>query len=360
MTHGLSTRGAKTALAVSCALALSAVSGQAAADVYAGSRLLLQNLSIAITDGQGTPLNSATNFDFFNTNTATLEGAGEIANNNCAGVAGAAGTCFSGIDPAKPADADAANAPDGDVTRPNNNFGYYGPGADQYANSDSVIDEAQLINGTPTATRQIAEAELQTGQQASANAEISSQTNLTFTFTVPDDNATVDLAFEADVDLLAAVAASADPPVTTSAESGWKFTLDQAGTNDQVQWEPEGSAVNDCVVSGFAGVVCTENADGEDLNNAVNAGAGAFPQTNAYSRTPEANPGFSNFRLIITGLPAGDYQLKLDEFTSVTLTQGEPSDTPPPHPVPAGSPLTLAMLMLGLLVAGISRLRRFR
>ena len=339
---------AKIALAVTGALALSTVSGQAAANVYAGSRLLLEDLSIAINDSNGNPLNAARSFDFFTTNTATLNGAGVIELDNCSGNAGAPGSCFSGIDPAKPADAAAANAPGGDAasTRQNNIFTYFGPGATQYANSDSVIDAAQLINGTPTATRQIAEAELQTGQQASANAEISSQTNLTFTFTVGPEPANLVLTFAADVDLLAAVAASALRPVTTSAESGWKFTLDQAGTNDQVQWEPEGTAVNDCVVSGFAGVVCTETADAEDLNNAVSAGAGAFPQTNAYSRAPEANPGLSSFGINITGLLAGDYQIKLDEFTSVTMSQG------------VAAPGVLSLLGLGLIGIGAVRHRR--
>jgi hypothetical protein len=53
MTRSDHKQGRKAALAVSGALLLSAISGQAMASIYGGSKLEIQNLQITITDGDG-------------------------------------------------------------------------------------------------------------------------------------------------------------------------------------------------------------------------------------------------------------------------------------------------------------------
>ena len=252
------TRRTKIALAVTGALTLSMVSGHAAASVYGGSRLLISNLIINIFDTDGTELNTAAgNFQFSLENTATLNGASAPSSNGfCSGLPGipAGGTNDCSVGPPT-LDAGAANAPGSTVNRANNDFSYFGPGAEQYANSDSVIDSAELTFDPTTNTRQIAEAELQTGASASANTEIQSTTalNLIIDLPVEGPNAgepySLELAFNADPDLLAEIIQGADfQGGNTQANVNFTVGLTQDGTGDQVSWAPQGTVANNCDV----------------------------------------------------------------------------------------------------------------
>ena len=174
------------AVAVTGAIAL-AVAGQASASVYGGSKLDLQNLQIFITQDGVNPSPNApiTSFEFTATNTATLNGVSSpVQSATCGGTPGLPGVTNNCNAALPRLDPTAANAPGGTINRANNDFSLFGPGLNQYANSDSVLQQAELTFDGPTQTHQIAETELQTGASARANAEITSNTGFTFAFTL--------------------------------------------------------------------------------------------------------------------------------------------------------------------------------
>jgi len=354
----------KVALAVAGALTLAAFSGQAAASVYGGSRLLIQNLDVEVVDSDGDEVfTAAGNFQFTENITAALNGAAAPPQSE---------TCFGepGTPPgpnncnaAQPRlDAQPANAPGGGVTRTNNDYSYFGPGLSEYANSDSVIDSAELTLDDFTFTRQIAEAELQTGDTANANAEIQSTTQLSLTGLSVPPGGTVELSFEADPDLLAHIFQGAGfAGGNTQANINMTFGLTRTtGGGGEVSWAPQGTgATNDCTVGpalALAGVTCVETADGEDLNRTI-----AVSTNNSSSSFSRANNVFSNFGAEITGLPAGAYSLSLNALTSTSMNQSfAPPPPPPPPPVPAAGVGLLSLLGMGLAGIGAARLRRRR
>lgn len=364
-----STYGSKLALAIGSALAFGVVSGPAGASVYGGARLLIQNLTIDIFDSAGTELNAgAGNFQFSLENTSTLNGAAATApapppalqlNAFCSGLPGIPGVGTNNCAIGPPTlDATTANAPDGTVSRANNDFAYFGPGGEQYATADSVIESAQLTFDPQTVTKQIAEAELQRGESASANAEIQSTTALSLVVNLPEGpNAggpyRLDLAFEADPDLMAEIQQDAGfQGGNTQSNVNMTFGLTQTATGDQISWTPQGSATNNCDVDaglGAAGVTCVEIADEEDLNRTLSVSDN--PATATFSRD---NNSYSAFRVTLSGLPAGTYSLSLNALTSLAMNQRY--DTP--VSVPAVTPAILSLLALGLLGIGMSRLRR--
>ena len=111
------------------------------------------------------------------------------------------------------------------------------------------------------------------------------------------------------------------------------FTLNQnTGGSIFVNWNPQGTAANDCIAIGAA---CVETADTQDLN--INVGTtvnGVFARSswdpNVLTQTP--------FGISVTGLTAGTYTLTLNEVKSVQLAR-----TPLPEPG------TLALMGIGLM-----------
>lgn len=300
------------AAAVTAVLALGAV-GQASASVYGTSGLDIRNLSIVVTPAAGSTPNA---FEFTTTNTATLNGVSSPTQSASCG--GFPNSC-SAVSPVL--DAAPANAPGGTINRANNDFSMFGPSGNTYANADSVITTAQLVQGVPSSTRQIAESELQTTGSARSNAEITSNTGFTFTFTLAAPGS-LTLSFEADPHLRAYINQLAFTSGSAQANLQTGFSLTNNATSDAVTWNPQGTpGTNNCDVdAGLVGVACAENNDAEDLNRVLSVSSN--PADVSYSLAA----GWSLFGITISGLQAGEYTLALSALTSTSVrTVPEPS-----------------------------------
>jgi hypothetical protein len=350
-----------TILAAAVAAVLSAgMSDEASASIYARSYLEIDNLALRISDDGGVTPGGASvkNFQFFLTNTAFLNGVGGATQATCFGLPGApaAGTnnCNprpnTGLNtPGTILDAAAANGGGSNPVRANNDFSYFGPGANEYSSSDSVIYTAQLTNGagfSPTHTEQIAESELQTGSSASASAEIQSLTGFIFEFTVAGANQ-IDIAFTSDssrfVQINDAVAVTAGAQANMEVE----FRLENDSTGDFFLWRPNGNTASG---AGGSFGVGTELADDFDLQN--DFGVSTLDVSCAGAPVPGACPSLgatqigANHALNLVGLYDGDWTLTLSAFTSTSLTRAIPE------------PGTLALVGMTLAGLGLASRRR--
>ncbi len=331
------------------ALSASVLGGLAAAPayafVYADSSLLINNLVISV--GGASAGSTATTFTFTNQNTAELNGASVIATKSCAGAPGAPGVgnnCTPGVGIARNNPA-AANAPGGSAaaTRGNLDFSFKGPGGGlQFSNSASSIDKSELLGDGPTATRQISESQLTSGNSASASALIQSITGFTFTFVVSGGpGSTLSINFMANPDQFAQISETVNGLFSAQSNMSASFTLRQTtGGTQQASWAPTGTAVNDCIAS--ASLTCTETADGENLNATIG--------TNVNNTSVGLSHGdgvFSLFGLTIGGLTNGTYSLTLAATTSDQLFR-----TPIPEPE------TLLLLGAGIVALGFGSRRR--
>lgn len=344
------------AAAVTAALAIGAV-GEAAATVYAGSRLDIDNLRINII-----PPQLATSFNFDLSNTATLNnvsatsGTGDpLLANSCGGIPAPTGpNSCGGAGSSLVLNAGAANAPGGpagSAIRLDNVMTFFGPGGD-YANSDSVINDAQLVGDGATDTDNIAEASLDSLASASARSELQSVTGFRFTFTI-NAPGSLALSFDADPDMRALVTAAEGIGSTAGANLNTSFSLQQdtdllGGTLGSVNWNPQGTSVNDCTTTG--GLICTETADTQDLN--INVGAttpGASPAVHSFGAGDLLfGDALTAFGISVSNLKAGTWTLTLNEVKSVNLRRV--SAVPEPG--------ALALMGIGLLGLGISARRK--
>ena len=296
----------KTTLAMALLAGLAmGVSGQASASVYAGSSLDISNLSIGFVDAvTGVVItNLNPNFSFNVEDSATLNGSTQAW---AAGCSSLSANC--GVSPVLTVN--AANAPGSTVVRANNDYSLMGQNTGTFANSNAEITTAQLVNGIPSSTSQVAESEVMGAGQAQASANIQSNTTWTFSFSLLE-TANMALSFIANPEMKADV--SLVPPYTAGiAQSNMAtdFTLRRLAGGPYVNWTPNGVA-GDVIC---LGVGCVE-VDPESLNETFGVGPGN--SSLAHSLGTAGNL----FSLNITGLTAGNYSLTLAGLTSVNVTQ---------------------------------------
>ena len=330
----------KTTLATGIAAALAlGVAGQANASVYASSSLQIRDFKVAITaDDVTNPIvgNPIQSFEFNLTNTATLNGSNAVQSGNCSGTL-VLNTC--GGTPSL--DAAPANAPGGSIVRANNDFSFFGPGMNTYANSDSVIDTSELGNGVPSSTRQIAESELQSTGNGSSNSEIKSNTGFKFVFSVASGTASLKLSFDADPSLYAEINQLGFDNGAAQANLNATFSLTKNDGSAEVNWTPNGNPANDCTVDGPASLTCSEDADTEDLNR--NISVSSNPALAPYSRAA----GWSLMGITVAGIGAGDWTLA---FNAVTSSSVRTTTVPEPS----------ALALLGIAIAGMGAVSRRR
>jgi PEP-CTERM motif-containing protein len=288
-------------------------SGQAAADsVYAGSELQLSGLTIVFTDANGTQITGLSpQFTFNVEDSATLNGATTAF---AAGCSSLLNNC-SAVSPVLKVP--VANAPLSVPLRANTDYSLLGPAgsAGDYANSNAEIASAQLVQGVPSATKQVSETELTApNQQSQASTNIQSNTTFTFEFTLSGltSPATMFLDFSADPEMQALVDLLSGIGIAQSNMSA-TFTLNQltgSGPLALVLWSPNGTA-GDAIC---ANVTCSGELDPESLN--IGLGEGPINGNSTHSLGNAAGI----FALDVSGLTAGNYSLTLAALTSVNAT----------------------------------------
>jgi hypothetical protein len=318
---------AVAAVSAACAGLFGATSAQAY--VYAVSHLEIQALSLNIT-----PTATINNFTFDQTNTASLN-SGPVATG---------ASCNKGGLPACGAgpvlDAAVANAPGSVPVRGENNFGFLGVNnVSSYSSADSVLTTAQLVTGTPTSLNQIAESLLNTNGFAKANALQQSNTSMVISLTVAGGPASLSFNFNADPDQRSQIGGPDVGAYLSQSDMNASFTLSRSSQDGggSVNWTPSGTAgVNDCNVIGLAGVVCTETADGADLNDNTTTGTNPGVDDNSF----EVANIFAAFGINITGLAAGNYTLALNAQTSTSIVRNVPEPG--------------ALALMGIALAGLA------
>lgn len=339
----------KSIIAASLSLAgLLSVSLPAMADIYGGSSLEIDELRIRFTNSAGADASGSVtlnSFNFGSTNTAALNGVLSGTTASCNSV----GTC--GVAPAPVLNAGAANAPGSTgVTRIDNqtsggdaSLTWFGIDAGtNWANSDSVIYTSEITSSgaNPTKAAQIAEAKITTATSALANSELTSNTSLTFHFTIGVDPTNFSLSFLADPDMQARIRDDLGIAQSTMAVSV-NLSKD-GGFGTGLLWTPDGTIADNCLDGG--GVVCSEADDSQNLNVSLSTSTNNTEANHSFG----ANIlGKTLFGINASGLTAGNWTLSLRGFVSTNLTRSAVSE-----------PGVLALLGIALTGMGIAGRRR--
>jgi hypothetical protein len=321
------------ALAFATTLGLGAA-GQASADVYGGSYMLTDDLTITVSNPDGSNALGGAGFFIFTTDAeASINGVtdGSSGQAVCSGIFGVSTDCSV----ASPVlSGTAQNAPLGDgLVRGESDYTINGANGMDYSNAESEITDAFLVNFNPTRAEQIAESNLVDRNTAAANTLVQSNTVLDVEFNVDGEDGIFTVEFAAVIEALADV--TGDSIGLAQANTSWTLTL----TNENgtvVRWTPDGNEgdIQEC----GDGFVC-EEVDPFSLNNAL---------TSSTVTPPDGVSDSGEFELTVTGLTSGVYNLALAATTSTQLLN-----------IPVPVPGTLLLMGAGLLAAGgLSRRRK--
>lgn len=326
------------------------VSSQAMAVIYAGARLDVEQLLITVNN---TNLGSALLGYTFTTNaTSSLNGVNGAPDAKSCGTEGGSPAC-SVINPIMTSTSNLG-APG---VQPTFNFNPINMG-DSYAGSVSQITSAELVNLTPSVTRQISEAALTGNGNAASLSEITSESKFAFTFS-SFGGGEISISFDADPNLYVYVDTPNWATVSAQASVGASFNLVSADTGVLVGWNPGVGGGLQLCDDAFMMISCVASSSGV-LNRTINlpvAPAGTTVARAFSDDRPQiyglfgaqTDLGATPYSLTISGLADGTYTFGGVLRTSVRVEQTV-------HTVP--EPGTLLLLGLGLFGVGAAMARR--